>query len=74
MVVVRVTLDQHTLDRLEALSLLQKEQDPHTPWDSQDALRQALARGLDALICEALVGSKAHRSHPRRHSLRGASA
>ncbi len=53
--VVRVALDQHTLDRLEALALLRRELDPRSSLDAQEALRQAVERGLDVLLREALA-------------------
>ena len=47
MVAERLGLDQRTLDRLRALAMLQQEALPGVPCELDDALRQALDRGLD---------------------------
>ena len=70
--VVRVALDQHTLDRLEALALLRRELDPRSILDAQEALRQAVERGLDLLLCEALAEPR--RTWERRRAPRAAEA
>lgn len=69
---VRVALDQHTLDRLEALALLRRELDPRSAMDTSEALRLALERGLDQLLCEALAEPR--RTWERRRASRGAEA
>lgn len=46
-------LDQHTLDRLEALSLLRRE--AGRPADPDDLLRHALSTGLDTLLRDLLA-------------------
>ena len=55
MVNVQVPADHRILTRLEALALLQAEALPGLPYDQQDAVRQALERGLDHMIRELLV-------------------
>lgn len=69
---VRVALDQHTLDRLEALALLRRELDPRCGMDASEALRQAVERGLDLLLCEALAEPR--RTWERRRPSRAAEA
>ena len=55
MVNVQVPAGHRILTRLEALALLQAEALPGLPYDQQDAVRQALERGLDHMIRELLV-------------------
>ena len=61
MVAERLGLDQRTLDRLGALAMLQQETLPGVPYSVDDALQQALGRGLDLMLSELLL----HRGHPR---------
>lgn len=70
--VVRVALDQHTLDRLEALALLRRELDPRSTLDAQEALRQAVERGVDLLLREALAEPR--RTWERRRTPQAAEA
>ena len=56
--VVKVPVDHHLQRRLEALTLLQNEVLPGLPYDQQDALKQALERGLDTMLHELLVRTK----------------
>jgi hypothetical protein len=51
----RLGLDQRTLDRLRALAMLRQEACPGIPCELDDALRQALDRGLDLMLAELLV-------------------
>jgi hypothetical protein len=51
----RLGLDQRTLDRLRALAMLQQEALPGVPYEVDDALQQALDRGLDQMLSELLV-------------------
>ena len=51
----RLGLDQRTLDRLRALAMLQQEILPGVPYGVDDALQQALDRGLDQMLSELLV-------------------
>ncbi len=60
---VQLRLEQRTLDRIQALAMLQQEALPGMPYDPEDAARQALARGLDQMISELLV-HRAARSFP----------
>ena len=53
--VVNVAVDHRIQSRLEALTLLQNEVLPGLPYDEQDALKQALVRGLDNMLQELLV-------------------
>ncbi len=55
MVAERLGLDQRTLDRLRALAVLQQEALPGMPYEVDDALQQALDRGLDLMLSELLV-------------------
>ena len=55
MVDVQVPADHRILVRLEALALLQTDALPGLPYDEQDAVKQALERGLDHMIRELLV-------------------
>ncbi|MBI4911640.1 MAG: hypothetical protein HY823_02785 [Acidobacteria bacterium] len=52
---VRLSVDQRILDRVEALAMLQREALPGLPYGQEDALRQALERGLDQMLAELLV-------------------
>ena len=52
---VQLHLDQRTLDRIQALAALQQDALPGIPYDSEDAARQALRRGLDLMLSELLV-------------------
>lgn len=63
---VQLRLEQRTLDRIQALAMLQQEALPGMPYDQEDAARQALARGLDLMISELLV-HRAVRSFPVEH-------
>lgn len=60
---VQLRLDQRTLDRIQALAMLQQDALPGVPYDQEDATRQALDRGLDLMISELLV-HRAVRSFP----------
>lgn len=60
---VQLRLDQRTLDRIQALAMLQQDALPGMPYDQEDAARQALDRGLDLMISELLV-HRAVRSFP----------
>jgi hypothetical protein len=51
----RLRLEQRTLDRLRALAMLQQEALPGVPYEVDDALQQALDRGLDLMLSELLV-------------------
>jgi hypothetical protein len=55
---VQLRLDQRTLDRIQALAMLQQDALPGMPYDHEDAAHQALDRGLDLMIAELLL----HRS------------
>ncbi len=55
MEVVEVPVDRRFQSRLEALTLLQNEVLPGLPYNEQDALKQALERGLDNMLQELLV-------------------
>ena len=55
MVNVQVPADHRILVRLEALALLQTDALPGLPYDEQDAVKQAVERGLDHMIRELLV-------------------
>lgn len=55
MVAEKLGLDQRTLDRLRALAMLQQEALPGVPYEVDDALQQALDRGLDQMLSELLV-------------------
>jgi hypothetical protein len=61
--IVQLRLDQRTLDRIQALAMLQQETLPGMPYDHDDAAHQALDRGLDLMISELLV-HRAVRSFP----------
>lgn len=52
---VGVPLDQHTLDRLDALLLLLREIEPGCRCDRNEALRLALDMGLKVLLSELLA-------------------
>lgn len=52
---VGVPLDQHTLDRLDALVLLLKEVDPDCRCDRGEALRLSVDVGLKMLLGELLA-------------------
>ena len=58
MEVVKVPVDHHIQRRLEALTLLQNEVLPGLPYNEQDALKQALERGLDTMLHELLVRTR----------------
>lgn len=66
MTTVQIAMDFHTLDRLEALTLLQKEHLPGLPYEQGDAARQALAWGLDLMLGELLLGSGRKSGRRRR--------
>ncbi|MBL0313701.1 MAG: hypothetical protein IPP78_13530 [Holophagaceae bacterium] len=55
MEVVKVPVGHQTQRRLEALALLQNEVLPGLPYTEQDAVVQALERGLDHMLHELLV-------------------
>ena len=55
MEIVKVPVDHHIQTRLEALTLLQNEVLPGLPYNQQDALKQALERGLANMLQELLV-------------------
>ena len=55
MEVVEVPVDRRFQSRLEALTLLQNEVLPGLHYNEQDALKQALERGLDNMLQELLV-------------------
>lgn len=55
MEVVKVSMDHRIQARLEALTLLQNEALPGLPYNEQDAIKQALERGLDNMLHELLV-------------------
>ncbi len=55
MVNVQVPADHRILARLEALALLQADALPGLPYDTEDAMKQALERGLEQMIRELLV-------------------
>jgi hypothetical protein len=63
---VQIRLDQRTLDRIQALAMLQQDALPGVPYDQEDAARQALDRGLDLMISELLVHRAVH-SFPVEH-------
>ena len=56
---VGVHLDQHTLDRLDALLLLLKEVDPGCRCDREEALRLSAEVGLKVLLGELLARNRA---------------
>ena len=56
---IGVQLDQHTLDRLDALLLLLKEVDPSCRCDRSEALRLSVDVGLKMLLGELLARSHA---------------
>jgi hypothetical protein len=64
---VQIHLDTHTLNRLEALAMLRREADPARSCDPEEALRQALQRGVDLLLGELLVVGHTQFSHPGPH-------
>jgi len=65
---VGVQLDQHTLDRLDALTLLLREVEPNCRCDRNEAVRLSLEVGLKLL----LGGILARDSHKKRpHYPRG---
>lgn len=53
--VVKLSVDHRIQSRLEALTLLQNEAMPGLPYNEQDALKQALERGLDNMLQELLI-------------------
>ena len=55
MEVVKLSVDHRIQSRLEALTLLQNEVLPGLHYNEQDALKQALERGLDNMLHELLV-------------------
>ncbi len=52
---IGVQLDQHTLDRLDALLLLLREVEPGCRCDRNEALRLSLDMGLKVLLSELLA-------------------
>lgn len=52
---VHLSLDQRTLDRIQALAMLQQEARPGVAFGPEEAARQALHRGLDHLLAELLA-------------------
>lgn len=52
---VGVQLDQHTLDRLDALTLLLREVHPNFRCDRNEAVRLSLDVGLKLLLAELLA-------------------
>ena len=67
---VQLRLDQRTLDRIQALAMLQQDALPGMPYDHEDAAHQALDRGLDLMISELLV-HRSVRSFPVKHTFGG---
>ncbi len=63
---VQLRLDQRTLDRIQALAVLQQDALPGVPYEPEDAARQALDRGLDLMLSELLVHREV-RSFPVEH-------
>jgi hypothetical protein len=57
---VQLLLDQRTLDRIQALTMLQQDALPGIPFGQEDAARQALGRGLDLMISELLLHHEVH--------------
>lgn len=55
MEIVQVPVDHRIQARLEALALIQNEVLPGLPYDQQDAVKQALERGLDHMLHELLI-------------------
>jgi hypothetical protein len=52
---VGIQLDQHTLDRLDALLLLLNEVEPDCRCDRNEALRLSVDMGLKVLLSELLA-------------------
>jgi hypothetical protein len=52
---IGVQLDQHTLDRLDALTLLLREVEPNYRCDRNEAVRLSLDVGLKLLLGELLA-------------------
>jgi|GEM_PF-5070025 len=61
---VGIQLDQHTLDRLEALLLLLREVEPGCRCDRNEALRLSVDMGLKVLLSELLSRGRKE-AHPR---------
>jgi hypothetical protein len=63
-----VPLDQHTLDRLDALALILREVDPTCRCDRNEALRLSVEMGIKVLLGELL---SRHRKdgHPKGISI-----
>ncbi len=62
---IGVQLDQHTLDRLDALLLLLKEVDPGCRCDRSEALRLSVDVGLKMLLGELLARGRSEARPPR---------
>jgi len=62
---VGVQLDQHTLDRLDALLLLLREVEPNYRCDRSEALRLSVDVGLKMLLGE-LLARGSHSESPRK--------
>lgn len=62
---IGVQLDQHTLDRLDALVLLLKEVDPGCRCDRGEALRLSVDVGLKMLLGELLARGRSEARPPR---------
>ena len=58
MEVVKIPVGHRIQSRLEALTLLQNEVLPGLRYNEQDALKQALERGLDNMLHELLVRTR----------------
>lgn len=73
---LRLHLDQHLLDRMEALHLLYQEAFPGIPLHRESLFRQALEEGLQTLLAELLTASagRATAGLGRKHSKRWAAA
>jgi len=52
---LRLNVDQHLLDRMEALWLLYQESSPAPPPDREDLLQAVLEEGLRRLLQDQLV-------------------
>lgn len=52
---LRIQLDQHLMDRIDALHLLYQETFPHRPMHREELLRRAVEEGLQGLLADLLL-------------------
>jgi len=67
-----LSLDQHTQDRLEALMLILREENPAFALDRQELLQRALDRGLRVMLTEQLFNGRGLGNARERRGLRSA--